>query len=139
MGTYVRVPMAAATPRHERSTDETTVDDAAEVQTVLDALQDDDCRAVLDATAEEALSASELSSACDLPLSTTYRKLDALTEAGLLVERPRLCPDGKHASEYLRAVDDVVVSTGDDGGFELTVSTRPVGDNGTEAVLGRAD
>lgn len=131
--------MAAATPLHERSTDERTVDDDAEVQTVLDALQDDDCRAVLNAAAEEALSASELSSACDLPLSTTYRKLDALTEAGLLVERTRLCPEGKHASEYLRAVDDVVVSTGPDGGFELTVSTRPVAGDGAGTVLGRAD
>jgi DNA-binding transcriptional ArsR family regulator len=118
--------MAVATPRHERSTEETTVDDDATVQAVLDALQDDDCRAVLGATTDEALSASELSSACDLPLSTTYRKLDALTEAGLLVERTRLCPEGKHASEYLRAVDDVVVSTGADGGFELTVSKRTV-------------
>jgi DNA-binding transcriptional ArsR family regulator len=128
--------MAVATPSHDRSTEATTVDDEAEVQAVLDALQDDDCRAVLDATAEEALSASELSSACELPLSTTYRKLDVLTEAGLLVERTRLCPDGKHASEYRRSVDDVVVSTGTDGGFELTVSKRAVGDG---AVIGRAD
>ncbi|WP_338739501.1 helix-turn-helix domain-containing protein [Haloplanus salilacus] len=127
--------MAVATPQNERPTDETTVDDEPEIQTVLDALQDDDCRAVLAAASEEALSARELSSACDLPLSTTYRKLDALTEAGLLAERTRLCPDGKHASEYLRAVDDVVVSTGTDGGFELTVSKRAVGDG----VRGRGD
>jgi DNA-binding transcriptional ArsR family regulator len=127
--------MAVATPT-DRPTDETTVDDEAEVQTVLDALHDDDCRAVLDATAAESLSASELSSVCDLPLSTTYRKLDALTEAGLLEERTRLHPDGKHASEYRRVVEDVVVSAGPDGGFELTMSTRP-GDRG--AAVGSAD
>lgn len=125
--------MSVATPLIERSPDETTVVDETEIQTVLDALQDDDCRAVLDAAADEALSASELSTACDLPLSTTYRKLDVLTKAGLLAERTRLCPDGKHASEYRRAVDDVVVSTGTNGGFELTVSTRAGG------VLGRDD
>lgn len=129
--------MAVATPRYDRPSEETIVDDDAEFQTVLDALQDEDCRAVLEAAGEEALSASELSSVCDLPLSTTYRKLDTVTEAGLLVERTRLCPDGKHTSEYRRVVDDVVVSTGADGGFELTVSKRAVDMDG--AVFGRGD
>ncbi|MEF8856503.1 MAG: ArsR family transcriptional regulator, partial [Haloplanus sp.] len=59
---------------------------------------------------------------CDLPLSTTYRKLDELTEAGLLAERTRLCPDGKHASEYVRVVEEVLVDAG--AGFELTISRR---------------
>lgn len=127
--------MAVATP-NDRLTDETTVDDEAEVQTVLDALHDDDCRAVLDATTEEALSANELSSACGLSLSTTYRKLDVLTEAGLLEERTRIHPDGKHASEYRRAVEDVVVSAGVDGGFELTISMRSDGDG---VAVGSAD
>lgn len=127
--------MAVATP-NDRLTDETTVDDEAQVQTVLDALHDDDCRAVLDATTEEALSANELSSACGLSLSTTYRKLDVLTEAGLLEERTRIHPDGKHASEYRRAVEDVVVSAGVDGGFELTISMRSDGDG---VAVGSAD
>jgi DNA-binding transcriptional ArsR family regulator len=115
--------MAIATPpRVERSPDERIVDDADEVQAILHALQDDDCRAVLDATGEASLSASELADACDLPLSTTYRKLDTLTETGLLAERTRLCPDGKHTSEYVRAVDEVLVDA--DAGFELTVTRR---------------
>ena len=121
--------MAIATsPRIERSPDERIVDDADEVQAILYALQDDDCRAVLDATGEESLSASELADACDLPLSTTYRKLDTLTETGLLAERTRLCPDGKHTSEYVRVVDEVHVDA--DAGFELTVSRREPADRG---------
>jgi DNA-binding transcriptional ArsR family regulator len=120
--------MAIATPpRVERSPDETTVDDVDEVETILDALHDDDCRAVLDATGEASLSASELADACDLPLSTTYRKLDTLTDAGLLAERTRLSPDGKHASEYVRAVDEVLVDAA--AGFELTVTKRDAGDH----------
>jgi len=115
--------MAIATSAHlERPTRETTVTDADEVHAILHALQDDDCRAVLEATDEESLSASELADTCGLPLSTTYRKLDALTEAGLLAERTRLCPDGKHASEYVRVVDEVLVDA--DAGFELTISRR---------------
>lgn len=115
--------MAIATSHRPNRTDrETTVDDADEVQAVLHALQDDDCRAVLEATDEESLSASELADACDLPLSTTYRKLDELTETGLLAERTRLRPNGKHASEYVRVVDEVLVDA--DAGFELTISRR---------------
>jgi len=115
--------MAIATsPSPNRSNRETTVDDADDVQSVLHALHDDDCRAVLEATDEESLSANELADACDLPLSTAYRKLDMLTETGLLAERTRLCPDGKHASEYVRVVDEVLVDA--DGGFELTITRR---------------
>jgi len=115
--------MAIATPpRVERSPEETIVDDDDEVQAILHALQDDDCRAVLDATGETSLSASELADACDLPLSTTYRKLDTLTDVGLLAERTRLCPDGKHASEYVCVVGEILVDA--DAGFELTVTRR---------------
>ena len=64
--------------------------DTADTSTLLAALEDEDCRAILEETDPEALSASELSEACDLPLSTTYRKVDKLTEAGLLEEQIRL-------------------------------------------------
>lgn len=114
--------MAIAAPRYDRQTGETTIDDADDVQAILHALQDDDCRAVLDATGDTSLSASELAERCDLPLSTAYRKLETLTDAGLLTERTRLSPDGKHASEYIRAVDEVVVDA--EAGFELTISRR---------------
>jgi len=114
--------MAIAAPRYDRQTGATTVDDADEVGEILHALQDDGCRAVLEATGESPLSASEVAETCDLPLSTAYRKLETLTDAGLLTERTRLSPDGKHASEYVCAVDEVVVDA--DAGFELTVSRR---------------
>jgi DNA-binding transcriptional ArsR family regulator len=119
--------MAIATPpTADRSTERTTIAAADEYQAILDAIQDVDCRAILEATGDESLSASELSDRCELPLSTTYRKLDTLTDIGLLAERTRLCPDGKHASEYVRTVDDVRVSTGPDGDFEVTVFRRAV-------------
>ncbi|WP_435066948.1 helix-turn-helix domain-containing protein [Haloplanus sp. C73] len=123
--------MAIAAPRYDRRTEETTIDDADDVQAILHALQDDDCRAVLDATGERSLSASELAEQCDLPLSTAYRKLETLTDAGLLTEQTRLSPEGKHASEYARAVDEVVVDA--DAGFELTVSRRDHADDGPTA------
>ena len=97
-----------------------TIDDA-DGAGLFDVLGDEDCRAILLATGDEALSASELSEACDLPLSTTYRKLDRLTDAGLLSEGIRLRRSGKHTSEYVRSVDDVHVSIDTEGGFALTV------------------
>lgn len=100
------------------------IDDAERVQAVLDAITDEDCRAVLDATGDRALTASEVSEACELPLSTAYRKLDALTDAGLVLERTRIRRSGKHTSEFVRLVEDVVVSVGTSGGVSLEVVTR---------------
>ncbi|MFA9517401.1 helix-turn-helix domain-containing protein [Halopenitus sp. H-Gu1] len=98
------------------------IDDEKRVQEVLGALDDADCRAILEATSDETLSANEVSEACNLPLSTTYRKLDLLTEAELLEERTRIRRSGKHASEYSRTVEDVVVSLDPQGGVELRIS-----------------
>ncbi|AQL44339.1 hypothetical protein BV210_17160 [Halorientalis sp. IM1011] len=109
------------------STDVTTVEETGRIQSVLDALHDADCRAILDATSRDALSANEVSDACDLPLSTTYRKLELLTDAGLLEERTRICTTGKHSSEYVRTVEDVVVTLGTSGemGLEVSQHARP--------------
>jgi DNA-binding transcriptional ArsR family regulator len=92
------------------------------VQPVLDVLHDANCRAILRATGETALSANEVAERCDLAQSTAYRKLDQLVEAGVLEERTRVRRSGKHASEYLRAVDDVVVSLGGDDGVRVRLS-----------------
>lgn len=94
----------------------------AEMQHLLDALEDGDCRTILEA-ADDFLSANELSERCDIPLSTTYRKVEALTEAGLLEEGTRVCRSGKHTSEYRRRVDNVVVSMRSTG-FDLRVTRR---------------
>ena len=102
--------------------DSLTIDDADGTGDLLfEALGDEDCRTILRATGGDAMSANELSAACDLPLSTTYRKLERLTDAGLLAEGIRLRRSGKHTSEYVRCVDDVRVSIDADGGFELVL------------------
>lgn len=91
---------------------------------LLTALEDAGCRCILDVTTDDVLSAREISAACDLALSTTYRKLELLTDAGLVEERTRIRTTGKHASEYTRLVDDVVISIDADGEMVLTVSHR---------------
>ena len=117
--------MAPMEVRHREHSDEnSTVSDDSTVESLFEVLDDADCRAILRATSEEALSASELSDACDIPLSTTYRKLESLTEVGLLEESLRLRRSGKHTSEYRRRVDDIVVSMDAAGDFSLSVTRR---------------
>lgn len=86
---------------------------APSLQTVLNALDDDDCRAILKATSEP-MTAPELSDACDVPRSTLYRKLELLTDASLLRERETITPGGGRTTEYERDVDDVTISVGEE-------------------------
>jgi IclR helix-turn-helix domain. len=113
--------MQGTTEPGRRGTD-TTVD-RAEATELLWALDDEDCRTLLGATAEGTLSVAELADTCELPLSTTYRKVNTLVEAGLLVEEVRLCGSGRHRSEYRLGVEEIYLSVTPDG-VEVAVSGR---------------
>lgn len=93
-----------------------------DLQPVLDALSDPDCRGILRTIGEDALTALECSEAYDMPLSTTYRKLERLLEADLLVEAIRIRADGKHASEYRRGFESVCLAVDDGGDLELSLN-----------------
>jgi DNA-binding transcriptional ArsR family regulator len=114
------------TPPATRQDDaENTLTATESVQGVLDALDDEECRAILEATKQESLSAGEIADECDLPSSTAYRKIDLLADADLLAEKLRIRRSGKHVSEYACAIEDVTLSVGN-GGVELSVSrTEP--------------
>lgn len=117
--------LAATLVRDEqRAVEPRTIEQDRDVRTILEALDDDTCRSILEATSEAARTANELSETCNLPLSTAYRKLELLTSTGLLAERTRLSRAGKHASEYVRAVEEVRVSLGPNG--EMEVQTIPL-------------
>ena len=90
--------------------------------TVLSALDDDGCRRIIEEVASESLTAPEISSRCDIPQSTTYRKVERLADAGLLEESIRIRSSGKHATEYRKSFDDVTVSVPGDGGIELEIT-----------------
>lgn len=86
----------------------------------FEALADPDCRAILSA-AETAMTTGELADACDLALSTAYRKVERLSETPLLNEGVRFDPNGDHAAEYTRGATDATVELAD-GGVTLTVA-----------------
>jgi DNA-binding transcriptional ArsR family regulator len=114
----------ARTYGREQLTDEPRiVSGEDDVKAILTALNDADCRSILEelGDSEPYLSAAELSERCGVPLSTTYRKLELLEEADLLEEKLRIRQSGRHASEYDQRVDDVTISV-DDGGIALELS-----------------
>lgn len=122
------------THRHQ-SADETTVITAeSEVHRILGALEDAECRIILEATGDDSLSAREVSETCEISLSTTYRKLESLAELGLLRERIRIRHSGRHTSEYSRCVEDVVVSLST-GGVELQISRPETPDRYPEPLM----
>jgi DNA-binding transcriptional ArsR family regulator len=110
------------------------IPDDDHMQEPLEALQDAECRAILSATSDAPLSAKEVSERCGLAQSTAYRKLDLLTDAGLLEERTRLRRTGKHTSEYRLAVDGVCLSVDDAGEFRLRLRRRPEADRRVTAT-----
>lgn len=103
------------------------VEDDVDPQAVLSALDDDGCRAILEATTDEALTATELAEQCEIPTSTAYRKVEKLTDADLVEERVRINTSGKHATEYRKSFHDVVVSVGDTGGVEIELTEPDAG------------
>jgi predicted DNA-binding ArsR family transcriptional regulator len=134
-----QAPAATYSGRQASSDSDRIIDAESEMEALFHAFDDDDCRAILTATTDGALTANEISDACDLPLSTAYRKLDQLTEAGLLDEQTRIRSSGSHASEYALSVDELVISLEGDSGLELQVSQREEQAQGHEAIFAAGD
>lgn len=87
-------------------------DDA--LQRLLDALGDPDCRQIV-RELDDPMTAKELMDACDLSQTTTYRKLDRLSDTSLVAADTELRTDGHHTTRYERAIEGVFVDlAGDD-------------------------
>ncbi|WP_323190698.1 helix-turn-helix domain-containing protein [Halostella sp. PRR32] len=98
-------------------------DDPPALQNILDALDDPDCRAII-TELEAPMTASELSDAADVPLSTTYRKLDLLTEASLLTEQTEIRSDGQHTTRYDIDFEEVRIALDEAHSFDVGIA-RP--------------
>ena len=94
----------------------------SEIQSLLDALGDPDCHRILETVSDDALTVKEVAEACELSISSAYRKLDRLTGGQLVEKRTRMHTDGHHASEYIRQVDDIVLNLNDGGNLQIRVS-----------------
>ncbi len=99
-------------------------DDDPELESVLAALHDEDCRKIVTVLSEP-MTADQIAKATDIPLSTTYRKLDKLTESSLLEEGVEIRSDGQHASRYVVSFDEVAIGLSENNEFDVDISRRP--------------
>jgi DNA-binding transcriptional ArsR family regulator len=90
----------------------------SEVQAVLDALADSECRAILDQLGTPR-SAQDVAEQCDIPQTSAYRKLEALSEADLVSEATEVRADGHHHRTYERDVSGVLVVRSEESGFDV--------------------
>lgn len=94
-----------------------------DVEVVLDALDDDDCRRII-RRLDESMTASEVSETCDIPRSTAYRKLELLSDASLVDEEVEVRSDGHHTTRYLLDFETVHIDLDDDRTLDVRVE-RP--------------
>lgn len=94
-----------------------------EISALIGAINDSSARTIIEALDDKPLSAQELSKKCDLPASTTYRRVNELSKLGILAEKTIIRSHGKHTAKYRRRVDDLVITNTSDG-IAVQVSTR---------------
>jgi predicted transcriptional regulator len=87
---------------------------------VVALLNDEHVRTILAATSAEPRSAAELGERCDVSESTIYRRVDRLTDAGLVEARTRPRRDGHHETVYVATLARFEVRVAD-GSVEWTV------------------
>ncbi len=95
----------------------------SDLEAILEALDDADCRAILRSTTEP-MTATELSDDCDIPASTVYRKLERLSTAELVHEQDTINPGGGRVTRYERDFTELKISVTDDDTFAVSIE-RP--------------
>lgn len=99
----------------------------------FEALADSDCREIIEAL-DSPMTADEVSDACDIPLSTTYRKVKILREATLLNEQVEVRTDGKHTNTYTVDFERVCAVIDDEHGLDVEVSRPETRDERLESL-----
>ena len=91
------------------------------LSTIVAALDDDGCRRIV-SVLEEPLTVDEIADLADLPLSSTYKKLDRLADAGLVEETVGVQQGRHRKSRYVATFDRIAIGLEDDRTFRVDVS-----------------
>ena len=91
-----------------------------DVETVVGALDDDGCRKIV-AVLEEPKTVDEIAEATGLPLSTTYRKLDRLTDASLVNETVGVRQGSHRKARYIADVERITIDLNDERRFRVRI------------------
>ena len=101
---------------------------------VLEVLADDHARSILESTLLKAKSVPEITRECNVPMTSAYRRVKMLLDAGLLeVERSVVTEDGVKSELYKASVRSITVRF-ELGSLEVDVTTS-VGAAGRMAEL----
>jgi predicted transcriptional regulator len=95
-----------------------------DVREIAALLEDEYAHAILIHTSDRAMSADELSNACDASVSTIYRRIERLREHDLLAEQLQLDREGHHYRTYTARLQRIEIEL-EDGAFEMEVTYRP--------------
>lgn len=82
---------------------------------LLTLLGDENTRRVLETIAEEPRGGREIAELLSLSRPTVYRRLNDLTDAGLVETTLAVCPDGHHHKQYSALVETASVELTADG------------------------
>ena len=107
---------------------------SADPAALLEALDDETCRVILTTLRDRRLTAQEISATTEVPQSTTYRKLDILSEAGLVEPSVRVAPAENNPTEYTTAAEGATIRLDSDGEFEIDLVEGDV-----ETTFARSD
>lgn len=97
-----------------------------DAKVVLDVLDDEASQTIIEEL-DGSMTASEIAAACDIPVSTTYRKLDGLTDASLLATGTEVRADGHHTTTYRVDFEAITLLLDESRSLAATV-VRPHGD-----------
>jgi DNA-binding transcriptional ArsR family regulator len=80
-----------------------------EMANVFAVLNDEQSLEILRTLQDRSLTAKELNREVSVPMSSLYRKLDMLVDAGLLETNIEIRPAGKNANRYSVAMDSITI------------------------------
>lgn len=95
----------------------------SDLRTLAALLEDEYAHAILLYTSTQAMSAPELSEACDASVSTIYRRLERLQEHDLVSDHLQLDREGHHFKTYTARLERIEIELAD-GAFEIAVTYR---------------
>lgn len=92
-------------------------------EVIFSTFDDPACREILE-TIDEPMSASEISDSANIPVSTTYKKLDTLQEASLVTKETQLDPGGHHRAQFITDFDQVLIELDDDRQLSVDIDSQ---------------
>jgi DNA-binding transcriptional ArsR family regulator len=95
-------------------------DEASSRQALFESLADPDCRSIV-AALDEPMTAREVAEQCDLSQTSSYRKLERLSDADMVEQRTDVRSDGHHTTQFVRDFSGVVVAYDEDDQFDVDV------------------